>query len=465
MSAGGAVTSGNWNQARVAVIGLARSGMAACLFLRRRGARVLGVDQRTAEALGDVARELSDGGIGTQLGSYPDLREFDAVILSPGVDPAQDFIAKARERNVFILPELELGALEAKGRIVCVTGTKGKSTTTVSLRNMLSASGMDARAVGNIGDPITAHVDRSDEHTIFVTEASSFQLETTRKFRPALAVFLNLFPDHLDRHPSFEAYAAAKARIFANQTAQDSAIVNGEDGAVLGLAARTKARVIPFRPRTPPEGADGERVAYFEDKDAVLRDGGLTTLFRGSDVQIPGSAVRANLLAAATAAHHLGAPTASIANAVRDFRGVPHTFEKLGEVKGVAFFNDSKATTLESVKAALLSFETPVIAIMGGRLKAGSFRDLRDAAAHKARSIHAIGESRGLVREALAGVCPVHEADTLRAAVFAAFAEAREGDTILLSPGCSSFDMFRDYADRGNTFRQAFLDLSLQGAA
>jgi UDP-N-acetylmuramoylalanine--D-glutamate ligase len=150
---------------------------------------------------------------------------------------------------------------------------------------------------------------------------------------------------------------------------------------------------------------------------------------------------------------------------VRSFRGVPHTFEKLGEVKGVAFFNDSKATTLESVKAALLSFATPVIAIMGGRLKAGSFRDLREAVAARARSIHAIGESKALIKEALSDVCPVREADSLRSAVLAAFAEAKEGDTILLSPGCSSFDMFRDYADRGDTFRQAFRDLSLQGAA
>ena len=455
----------SWNEARVAVIGLARSGVSACRFLRKRGARVVGADLRTAEQLGDVVRELMDAGVLTHFGSHPDLAEFDAIILSPGVDPAQDFIVKARERGALVLPELELGAREAKGRIVCVTGTKGKSTTTVSLQNMLSASGLDARAGGNIGDPITAHVDGSDERTIFVTEASSFQLETTRNFRPHCAVFLNLFPDHLDRHPSFEAYAAAKARVFANQTAEDTAIVNGEDEGVLGLAARTRARVIPFRPKTPPPAGGTGAVAYFENRDAVLRDRAATTLFHGTEVQIPGSAVRANLLAAATAAHHLGASITSIGEAVRRFRGVPHTFEKLGEVKGVAFFNDSKATTLESVKAALLSFETPVIAIMGGRLKAGSFRALREAARARVRSIYAIGESRELIREALSDVVPVHEASSLQAAVFEAHAEARPGDTILLSPGCSSFDMFRDYAERGNTFRQAYRDLSLQGAA
>ena len=455
----------NWSAARVAVIGLARSGVAACLFLRKRGARVVGADLRTADELGSAVVDLVAAGVETSLGGYPNLAEFDAIILSPGVDPRQEKLAEARAWGVLILPELELGASEAKGRIVCITGTKGKSTTTVSLHAMLREAGLDARAVGNIGDPITAHVEGSDERTVFVTEASSFQLETTRDFRPDCAVFLNLFPDHLDRHPSFESYTEAKARIFVNQTENDTAIVNGEDQRVLEAALTTRARVIPFRPKTEAPASTPGRVAYFEDRDARFRDRTVTTLFRGTDVQIPGSAVRANLLAAATAAHHLSVPSEFIQKAVRRFRGVPHTFERLGEVKGVAFFNDSKATTLESVEVALRSFDTPVIVIMGGRLKAGSFRCLRDAVAGRARSIYAIGESRGLIREALADLCPVHEADRLQSAVFAAHGEAKAGDTILLSPGCSSFDMFRDYAERGNIFRQAFHDLALQGAA
>jgi len=455
----------NWNAARVAVIGLARSGVAACLFLRRRGARVVGTDLRTAADLGQAIAKLQDAGVETLLGAYPNLVDFDAIILSPGVDPNQEPVAKAKALGIVILPELELGAAEAKGRIVCITGTKGKSTTTVSLHAMLSEAGLDARAVGNIGDPITAHVDGSDDRTIFVTEASSFQLETTRDFRPDCAVFLNLFADHLDRHPSFESYAEAKARIFVNQKEDDTAIVNGEDQRVLDLASKTRARVIPFRPKTTPPASTTGRVAWFENHDARFRDAVVTRLFSETDVQIPGSAVRANLLAAATAALHLGVPSESIREAVRRFRGVPHTFEKLGEVKGVAFFNDSKATTLESVEVALRSFDTPVIVIMGGRLKAGSFRSLRDAVAGRARSIYAIGESRGLIREALGDECPVHETDSLQSAAAAAYGEAKPGDTILLSPGCSSFDMFRDYAERGNVFRQTFQDLSLQGAA
>ncbi len=454
----------NWKGTRVAVMGLARSGVSACLFLRKRGAEVMGTDLRNPPALGSVVSELQSAGVELVLGRHPDLGSFDVVVLSPGVEPSLDLIVKAREKGVRILPELELGALEAAGRIVCITGTKGKSTTTTALHAMLREAGVDARAVGNIGAPITAHVDGSKDDTVFVTEASSFQLETTRDFHAHCAVFLNLFADHLDRHPSFAAYAEAKARIFANQNAEDTAVVNGEDARVVELAARTRARVIPFRPRTQKTNSR-ESGAFFQDGDAVLQNSATTSLFHGADVQIPGAAVRANLLAAATAAHHFGVDSMHIEAAVRRFKGVPHTFEKLGEVDGIAFFNDSKATTLESVEAALRSFVSPVHIILGGRLKAGSFASLRGAVADHARAVYAIGESRDKVRDALIEVRPVHECLTLEEAVFRAFEAANPGDTILLSPGCSSFDMFRDYAERGEVFRRAFRELSLRGAA
>ena len=455
----------NWSGARVAVVGLARSGVAACRFLKKRGASVVGTDRLSADQLGGAVEDLQNAGVDVSAGTYPNLAEFDAIVLSPGVDPFQDMIVDARAKGVRILPEMELGANEVAGRLVCITGTKGKSTTTMSLHAMLREAGLDARAVGNIGEPITAHVDGSDERSIFVTEASSFQLETTQEFRPDCAVFLNLFPDHLDRHPTFESYAAAKARIFVNQTPEDTAIINGEDHAVRDLATCTRAEVIPFRPRTAADAGATGRVAYFTNGEAIFRNTSTTTLFSGTDVQIPGSAVRANLLAAATAAHHLGVSGNAIRQAVRKFRGVPHTFEKLGEASGVAFFNDSKATTLESVRVALESFDSPVIAIMGGRLKAGSFRSLREAVSGRVRSIFAIGESRGLIREALSDLSPVHESDNLEDAVLRAHREAKPGDTILLSPGCASFDMFRDYAERGEVFRRAFRRLSLKGAA
>lgn len=455
-----------WSGARVAVLGLARSGVAASRFLKARGARVVAIDRRSADELGAAATELEAAGIERMLGGHPDLSAFDAVVLSPGVDPTLDVVEAARAKGVRILPEIELGALAFPGRLVCVTGTKGKSTTTASLAAMLREAGFDARAVGNIGDPVTAHVDAARADTVFVTEVSSFQLETTQDLRAHGAVFLNFFPDHLDRHPTLESYAAAKARIFRNQTPEDLAIINAEDATVVSLATRTRARILPFRPRAPIDATTTGPVAGFRDRSAVLREGAADTiLFALDDVAIPGAAVRANLLAAATAAASLGADPVAIRRAVRAFRGVRHTFEKLGEHRGVAFFNDSKATTLESVQAALESFDTPVIAILGGRLKAGSFRSLRDAVSRNVKAIHAIGESRSLVGAALGDLCPVREAATLEEAVAGAHREATPGDTILLSPGCSSFDMFRDYAARGDAFRRAFERLSIQGAA
>ncbi len=454
-----------WKGARVAVVGLARSGVAACRFLRKREAIVVGTDLRTAEQLGSAVSDLVASGVDLSLGDYPDLAAFDALVLSPGVDPSQEAIRRARDAGVTILPELELGAREVKGLMVCITGTKGKSTTTMSLHAMLRDGGLDARAVGNIGEPITAHVDGSDERSIFVVEASSFQLEITTALRPHYAVFLNLFPDHLDRHPTFEAYAAAKARIFSNQTARDTAVVNGEEPAVVDLARQTRAQVIPFRPRTPPSPQTPSPVAYLHDGNAFIKERDDLELFRSADVRIPGAAIRGNFLAAAATAHRMGVKADSIRNAVRDFRGVPHTFERIGELGGVVFFNDSKATTPESVKVALNSFDAPVIAIMGGRLKAGSFSSLREAAARHTKAIYAIGESRELIIDALSSVCPVTAAETLEEAVHSAHRIAKPGDTILLSPGCSSFDMFRDYAERGDVFRRVFADLHLRGAA
>lgn len=464
-SSGAVGAARDWTAARVVVVGLARSGVAACLFLKKRGAEVIGTDLRAADALGDTGERLQEAGVEVAAGAYPQLNGVDAIILSPGVDPSQPAIAEARAQGTLVLPELELGASAFRGRMVCITGTKGKSTATVSLHAMLREAGLDARAVGNIGDPITAFVDGSDERSVFVVEASSFQLETTQDFRPHCAVFLNLFPDHLDRHPSFEVYAAAKARIFANQTPEDSAVVNGDDEKVMTLARRGKARVIPFRPRSTSDASNQKPGAYFHDGNALLANAQTQTLFVASDVQIPGSAVRTNLLAAATAAHHLGIPADPIRAAIRKFRGVPHTFEKLGEVAGVSFFNDSKATTLESVRTALESFDSPVLAIMGGRLKAGSFTSLTETVARHARAVYAIGESRDLIRAAFAAVCEVHVVDSIEEAVRQAHTKARAGETILLSPGCASFDMFANYAERGETFRRAYRDLTLQGAA
>jgi UDP-N-acetylmuramoylalanine--D-glutamate ligase len=264
-----------------------------------------------------------------------------------------------------------------------------------------------------------------------------------------VAVFLNLSPDHLDRHPSFEAYAAAKARIFRNQSEEDWAVVNGDDPGVLALAGPGRARRLPFR-HQPAEG-DG---AFFASGEAHLRLAGQTeTLFALEDVRLPGAHLAFDLLAAATAGRLLGAHPEAVARAVRGFKGVEHVLEHITHLRDVAFYNDSKATNVAASRRSLEAFTGPVLLILGGRYKGGDFSELAPALARNGKGVFAIGEARPRIAEALSGVVPVVSCESLREAVERAFASASPGDTVLLAPACSSFDMFRDYADRGRAFK------------
>jgi UDP-N-acetylmuramoylalanine--D-glutamate ligase len=316
---------------------------------------------------------------------------------------------------------------------------------------MLREGGLDARVGGNIGEPLVSLVEGSTEATVFAVEVSSFQLETIVRFRPQVAVFLNLSPDHLDRHSSFEAYAEAKARIFSNQTPEDLAVVNAEEPAVLALAASGRARQVRFHPGAPPAGEG----AFFASGEARLRwEGREETLFPRDLVRVPGEHLRGDLLAAATAARLLGVEPAAIARAVAGFRGVEHVLEAVATVDGVSYFNDTKATNVEAARRSLLAFARPLLVILGGRYKGGDFRDLAPALAAHGKRVLAIGEAQQRIVDSLAGVVPVSRAATLREAVELAHAAAAPGDVVLLAPGCSSFDMFRDYADRGRQFKQ-----------
>jgi UDP-N-acetylmuramoylalanine--D-glutamate ligase len=332
-----------------------------------------------------------------------------------------------------------------------VTGTKGKSTTTAALGAMLKESGRDVRVGGNIGAPLIGLVEGSTRDTVFAVEVSSFQLEGTDRFHPQVAVWLNLSADHLDRHPTLEAYAAAKARVFENQTAGDWAIVNADDPVVLEAARRAAARKLPVRTTGAPLEGDG---AFFGAGEARLRlDGREETLFARADVAVPGAHLAGDLLVAGAAARVLGAPPAAIARGVRGFRGVEHVLELVATVDGVSYYNDSKATNVEAARRSIEAFDRPVVVILGGRYKGGDFADLAAVLAARGRRVVAIGEARERVRAALAATVPVQTSDSLREAVAAARAAAFTGDVVLLAPACSSFDMFRDYAERGRAFK------------
>jgi UDP-N-acetylmuramoylalanine--D-glutamate ligase len=346
---------------------------------------------------------------------------------------------------------LELGFRELRGTVAAITGTKGKSTTTAALGEMLAAGGADVRVGGNIGTPLCSLLEGASDDTRWVLEVSSFQLEGTSRFHPRLAVFLNLAADHLDRHASFEEYAAAKGRIFANQTPEDWAIVNADDPLVLERARAGRARQFPFHAATTPAG-DG---AYMAGGEARLRrEGREETLFERSDVRVPGTHLALDLLVAGTAARLLGASVEHVRGAVRRFRGIPHVLEHVADLGGVAFYNDSKATNVEAARRSIEAFASPVVAILGGRYKGGDFADLAGPLAAHGSSVIAIGEAAERVERALAAAVPVVRCSTLGQAVRRALEVARSGDTVLLAPACSSFDMFRDYAERGDAFKE-----------
>jgi UDP-N-acetylmuramoylalanine--D-glutamate ligase len=455
------------------VVGLARSGIAAARFLAGRGARVVATDRKPADGLPEEALSLARQGVVIEVGGHTAAAFAGAsmVVVSPGVPWDMPELAAARLAGVPVMAELELAYRNLVGSVAAVTGTKGKSTTTAALGAMLRAAGLDVRVGGNIGEPLIGQVEGAKADTIFAVEASSFQLEGIDTFRPKVAVFLNLSADHLDRHASFEDYARAKGRIFRNQTSDDWAVVNADDEGVLSLARGSRARQVLFSPGDsaaplpvgdrgphPPPLSQRERgdVAHFDNGRAVLRRNGSTeTLFDRARVQLPGPHLAGDLLAAAVAARLMGASTEAIARAAHGFRGVEHVLELVGEVNGVRFFNDSKATNIDAARKSLLAFEGPVLAIIGGRYKGGDFRDLADVARGRCKAVLAIGEAQERIVRALESVVPVLRCETMDAAVDQAFGSAAPGDTVLLAPACSSFDMFSDYADRGQAFKAA----------
>jgi UDP-N-acetylmuramoylalanine--D-glutamate ligase len=434
---------------RVTVAGAARSGIAAADLLARRGARVT-LSEMHAEAPG--TGPLLALGVDLELGGHrtETFTGADLVVLSPGVPPGQEAVRAARARGIPVIAEIELASRWLEGRVIAITGTKGKSTTTALTGRMLDAAGFKVTVGGNIGAPLSAQVPMSTADTLHVVETSSFQLEQIDAFHPWIAVMLNLSPDHLDRHPDLAAYAAAKGRIFENQDERDWAVVNADDPAVLELARRGRATRRPFARHAPlSEGTlvDG---GWIVDRQADV-DRRLVPL---EAIHLLGPHLVSDVLAAATVAAIAGAAPAAIATAVDGFRGLEHAMELVAESGGVRFVNDSKATNVESALRSIESFERDLVPIIGGRFKGGDFGLLREALRARAKAVVAIGESRSLVRGALEDVVPVHEASSFAEAIARAYAIAKPAGVVLLAPACSSFDMFHDYAERGRRFKE-----------
>ena len=431
------------------VVGAARSGVAAAELLARRGARVTLSEARDGF---DGADTLRAGGIHLELGGHrrDTLAAADLIVVSPGVSVEQPVFEAARERGVEIIGELELASRWTLGRVIAITGTKGKSTTTTLLGRMLTAAGRKVLVGGNIGVPLSAQVEASTVETLHVVEASSFQLETTTTFRPWVAVWLNVADDHLDRHPSIEAYASAKARIFANQTADDWAVVNADDPEVAVRSGDVIAHRAPFAlsGRIP--------TGFVVDGDWIVKKtaAGAERLVPIAAVELTGRHMLNNVLAATAAASVAGATPQAMTEALRGFHGLAHVMEPAGEIRGVQFVNDSKATNVEAARRSIESFPRGVAVIIGGRFKGGDLRQLREPLLASGRAVVAIGEAAPLVRDALNGVVPVVEAASMRDAVARGYEAALPDGVVLLAPACASFDWFRDYAERGDSFRE-----------
>src|SRR5262245_36152560 len=378
----------------VVVVGLARSGLAAAEFLARRGARVLATDRKSEGELSPEVLRLVQTGVRLELGGHraAAFTAADLVVVSPGVPWELPELAAARGAGVPVMAELELAARHLRGTVAAVTGTKGKSTTTAVLGAMIKEAGRDVRVGGNIGEPLIGLVGGATEDTVFVVEVSSFQLQGTESFRPNVAVFLNLSADHLDRHSSIEEYAQAKARIFRNQDETDWAVVNADDAGVLSLARESRARLLRFSPVESGQEVPAADAACFESGPAWLRlEGRAAPLFDRGDVRLPGEHLAGDVLAAAAAARLLGVPSDAVERGVRGFSGIEHVLERVAELDGVSFFNDSKATNVEAARRSLEAFAGPVLAIMGGRYKGGDFRDLRAALERRGKAVFAIG--------------------------------------------------------------------------
>ena len=434
---------------RAVVAGAARSGIAAAQLLVRRGATVTLSDMR--ESLPD-AGELEAAGIALELGGHRDatFAGADLIVMSPGVPVNQPAVKAARAAGAEVIGELELASRWLAGRIVAITGTKGKSTTTTLTGRMLEAGGHKVLVGGNIGNALSAQVDASTADTIHVVEASSFQLETIDAFHPWIAVLLNFSPDHLDRHGSVEEYAGAKARIFENQSATDWAVLNADDPAALRLAEKARAQRLMLSMRDPlAEGVVLEGGVIVRRTNAAS-----LPLVPLTSVRLLGRHLLVDVMAASAIAALAGVEPEAMKAAVEGFSGLEHALEPVSCIAGVQFVNDSKATNIEAARQAVQSFGDGLVVILGGRFKGGDFADLAAPLAQRRATVIAIGESRERIAAALARDVTVHQAADMASAVRQAFTAAAPGGTVLLAPACSSFDMFRDYAERGRVFKQ-----------
>jgi UDP-N-acetylmuramoylalanine--D-glutamate ligase len=441
---------------RVLVVGLGKSGVASALFLKAHGARVTVSDTKSGDELRNEIPVLLDHGITVETGGHGErtFRGQDLIVVSPGVPVDAPMLAQARAMGEAVIGEIELAAQFLPGPIVAITGSNGKTTTTTLTGEIMTAAGFPALVGGNIGTPAISLAGRAKPETVIVLEVSSFQLETIQTFRPKVAVVLNVTPDHLDRHRTFDAYVDAKARIFENQRDDDFAVLNADDATCVTMAARTKAQVFWFsRQKEVQQGA------WVGDGNILFRDDGRQReIMQVSEISLKGAHNLENVLAAMCAGALMGCTAETIRQAVRDFKAVEHRLEFVATIRGVDYYNDSKATNVDATIKALESFPANVHLILGGKDKGSDYSLLNDLLRQRVKRVYTIGAAAAKIESQIVsskdgGVEVVH-AETLENALRKASAVAQPGDVVLLAPACASFDQFKNYEHRGRAFKE-----------
>jgi UDP-N-acetylmuramoylalanine--D-glutamate ligase len=446
---------------RVLVVGLARTGVATAHFCAARGATVTATDARAEGEIGEAITPLRSAGVKLELGGHREntFLEQDLIVPSPGVPTDAPPLQAARAKGVTIWSEVELADRFLQGRLIGITGSNGKTTTTALIEHILRNAGLSTILAGNIGTPLIARVEQSSNDTLTVVELSSFQLELIETFRPNISVFLNLTADHLDRHHTLEAYRHAKARIFENQTETDSAVLNADDPATTPLAP-AKPHVYWFsRKQRVAQGA------YVRENEIVFRhDGEEETILNSRDIPLAGAHNVENVLAAAAATRLAGAEPAAIARGVRSFAGVEHRLEFVAEIAGVRYYNDSKATNVDATLKALDAFPGRILVILGGKDKGSDYTLLQRPLREKAILALLIGAAAEKIENQITGSVAIERGGTIERAVEIASHASRPGDVVLLAPACASFDQFQNYEHRGRVFKELVHNLERQAA-
>ena len=448
------------NGKKVLIIGAARSGIAAASFLVDQGAIVALNDQKPIEKWSPEALALKESGVGLLPGEPPSwlLDQLDLVVVSPGVPAKIIPIRYAERAGAEVIGEVELAARYLKGRIVAITGSNGKTTTTSLIGELLRDAGLTVQVGGNIGKPLISMVESSRDDGWTVAELSSFQLETIKTFHPSIAVVLNVTPNHMDRYESFNDYAAAKHRIFTNQTEADVAVLNADDPTVSSWASGLRAKVMNFSVRQ-----ELERGVFLQGDELVFRwDEGEQDLLHIGDMKLRGLHNVENVAAALTVGIAAGASIDSMRETVKQFNPVEHRLEFVDEIAGVRFYNDSKATSVDATLKALEAFANDpgkVVLILGGRGKKAPYAPLESLVRSKVRKLVLIGEDAETIANELGEFAPFERASDMKQAVELSFETAKKGDLVLLAPACASFDMFESFEHRGKTFKGDIADL------